>query len=319
MPIATLPPWSSKLRGGMARMASGFWVTAAGAAAQAQAVDTVANNLANTDTNGFKKDLPAFREYMAVLEREPAAQDIPRGPIKEKEFYPLDGRDQSFVTVDGTYSNFRQGNLRSTAKPLDVAIDGAGFFEVSTPTGGRYTGQGRLKMAMDGRLVTTDGYPVLATQPGGLATALQPSAVQPGQGGPSTQGGVAVGQGLINAEASRFINLRDRGANISITEEGEIFAGQDKVAQLSVAEFADTRKLRKMGALMFENLDPANRMPPAKGTSIVRQGVLETSNVNPIEEMTNLIKANRLFEQDLKAMKTYGELMQREVNDVGKL
>ena len=172
-------------------MASGFWVTAAGAAAQAQAVDTVANNLANTDTNGFKKDLPAFREYMAVLEREPAAQDIPRGPIKEKEFYPLDGRDQSFVTVDGTYSNFRQGNLRSTAKPLDVAIDGAGFFEVSTPTGVRYTRQGRLKMAMDGRLVTTDGYPVLATQPGGLAThrghrchgrARVPANHGPGQG-----------------------------------------------------------------------------------------------------------------------------------------
>lgn len=299
-------------------MATGFWVTASGAAAQAHAVDTVANNLANADTNGFKKDLPAFREYLAVTEREPAAQDIPRGPIKDKEFYPLDGRDQSFVIVDGSYSNFRQGNLRVTAKPLDVAIDGAGFFEVSTPSGIRYTRQGSLKVAMDGRLVTTEGYPVLSAQPGGLATALPPSAVQPGQGGPTTQGGVAVGQGLMNAEAARFINLRDRGANISITETGEIFAGQDRVAQLSVAEFADNSKLRKQGGLLFENPEAANRVPATQG-SIVRQGVLETSNVNPIEEMTNLIKANRLFEQDLKAMKTYGELMQREANDVGRL
>jgi flagellar basal-body rod protein FlgF len=299
-------------------MATGFWVTAAGAAAQAQAVDTVANNLANADTNGFKKDAPAFREYMAVLEREPAAQDIPRGPIKDKDFYPLDGRDQSFVVTDGTYANFRQGHLRVTSKPLDVAIDGAGFLEVSTPSGVRYTRQGSLKVAMDGRLVTTDGYPVLATQPGGLATALPPSAVQPGQGGPLTQGGVAAGQGLMNAEAARFINLRDRGANISITEQGEIFAGQDKIAQLAVTEFADPRKLRKQGGLLFENPDPTN-VKAAADQSVIRQGVLETSNVNPIEEMTNLIKANRLFEQDLKAMKTYGELMAREANDIGKL
>ncbi len=299
-------------------MATGFWVTASGAAAQAQAVDVVANNLANADTDGFKKDLPAFREYMSVLEREPVAQDIPRGPVKDKDLYPLDGKDQSFVVVDGTYTNFRQGNLKVTNNPLDLAIDGGGFFEVSTPDGVRYTRQGSLKVAMDGRLVTTEGYPVLAAQPGGLATALPASAVQPSQGGQPTQGGVAAGQGLMGDEAARFINLRDRGVNISITEKGEIFAGENKVGQLSVVEFAQPSQLRKQAGQLFANSSPEN-LARVGERSIVKQGVIETSNVNPIEEMTNLIKANRMFEQDLKAMKTYGELMQREANDLGRL
>ena len=94
--------------------------------------------------------------------------------------------------------------------------------------------------------------------------------------------------------------------------------GTDLVAKLSVVEFQDQRKLRKSGGNSFENPDPSNVNKTAAKT-VVRQGVLETSNVNPIEEMTNLIKANRLFEHDMKALKTYGELMQREANDLGKL
>lgn len=279
-------------------------------------MDIVANNLANADTLGFKKDAPAFREYMAAIEREHGAEDIPRGPIKDKDFYPLDGRDQSFVVVDGTYTNFRQGNLRVTQSPLDVALDGSGFLEISTPQGVRYTRQGSLHVSADGRLETVDGNPVLASQPGGLAAPPSGISASPlGQGGLATQGRVPASAGN---EAARFINLRDRGSHFSITPQGEIYAGDDLVAKLSVVEFNDTRKLRKSGGNAFENPDMANysAQPPR---TVIRQGVLETSNVNPIEEMTKLISANRLFEHDLKAMKTYGEMMQREANDIGKL
>lgn len=278
-------------------------------------MDVVANNLANSDTLAFKKDIPTFKEYLSALEREPAAQDVPRGQIKDKDFYPLDGRDQAFVIVDGTYTNFRQGNLRVTQAPLDLALEGPGFFEVSTPAGVRYTRQGSLKLAMDGRLVTTEGYPVLAAQPGGLAAALPAATVQPSQGGQTTQGGVAAGQG----EAARFINLRDRSPNISINGQGEIYAGDELVARLNVVEFQDLNKLRKIGGQLFENYEAGNFLPGGEGRTLVRQGMLETSNVNPIEEMTSLIKSNRLFEHDLKAMKTFGDLLGREANDIGKL
>lgn len=118
--------------------------------------------------------------------------------------------------------------------------------------------------------------------------------------------------------APRFINLRDAGTNISINSFGEIYAGEDLVARLSVAEFMDTDKLRKTGGQLFENKDPTNYSTSPVRTQ-VKQGMLETSNVNPIEEMTNLIKANRMFEHDLKAMKTYDSLLGREANDIGKL
>src|SRR5262249_17453419 len=147
---------------------------------------------------------------------------------KDKDFYPLDGRDQAYVVVDGTYTDFRQGNLRVTNSPLDVALDGPGFLEVSTPQGVRYTRQGSLKLAMDGRLVTSDGNPVLASQPGGLAA--QPANAQLGKGGLTTQGGVAVGRNPA-ADAARFINLRDRGTRFSINESGDIYAGEELIAK----------------------------------------------------------------------------------------
>lgn len=295
-----------------------MWTAVSGASAQAQAVDTVANNLANSDTLGFKKDVPTFKEYLATYEREPSAQEVPRKPIQDKDFYPLDNKDQAFVVVDGTYSNFRTGHLQVTQNPLDLAMDGKGFFEISTPSGVRYTRQGSFKVAMDGKLVTNEGFPVLASQPGGLAAnPVQPNTgVQPGQGGPETQGGVAAGPDPT--VAARFINLKDRGAHFSISESGDLYVGDNLIAKIRVAEFKDLSKLRKSGGQNFENTDPNNYSTEPQKT-IVRQGVLETSNVNPVEEMTNLIKANRMFEHGLKSIKTYNELLGKEANDIGKL
>ena len=278
-------------------MATGMWTAASGASAQSQNLELIANNLANSDSAAFKKDIPTFKEYLSYVETEHEAADIPRGPIKDKDFYPLDGRDQAFVVMDGTHVNYEQGSLRVTQAQFDIAMDGPGFFEISTPEGVRFTRQGSLKVGPDGRLLTTQGHPVLAAEPGGLAAAAPTGA------------GADV--------AARFINVRDRGAHFTINGMGEIYAGDDLVAKLSVAEFGDLKKLKKLGAQLFENKDPTNRVP-VKNT-LVRQGMIETSNVNPIEEMTNLIKANRLFEQDLKALKTYNELMGKEANEVGKI
>jgi flagellar basal-body rod protein FlgF len=297
-------------------VATGLWTAVSGAASQAHAVDTVANNLANADTQGFKKDLPAFREYLSSVEREKDSLSIPQGPIRDRDLVQLDGRDQSFVIVDGTYTHFKQGPLRVTQNPLDVALDGPGFLEVSTPSGIRYTRQGSLKMATDGRLVTAEGFPVLALPPGGLADALPASAVQPSQGGLPTQGGVAAEQGQPGELASRFISLQGNGP-VSISPAGEIVSGGNVIARINVVEFKDSRLLRKSGSVIFENRDPNNRVT-TPGTTSVRQGMIEGSNVNPVEEMTNLIRANRLFEQDMKALKTYGDLMGREANDIGK-
>ncbi len=116
----------------------------------------------------------------------------------------------------------------------------------------------------------------------------------------------------------RFINLKDKAGHLDVQSDGTIYSGDDIVAKLSVVEFSEPKALRKQGSGLFENKLPTNVVSRATRAQ-VKQGMLETSNVNPVEEMVNLIKNNRLFEHDLKAMKTYNDLLGREVNDIGKL
>ncbi len=273
-------------------MANGMWTAAAGAVAQSQSLDVIANNLANTDTSAFKKDIPTFKEYLATVERTHDTADIPRSPIKDKDFYPLDGRDQAYVVTDGIHTSFRQGNLRNTQSQLDIALDGPGFFEVSTPYGAQFTRQGNLKIASDGKLVTVEGFPVLSKEPAGLSMGS-------------------------NSLSARYINLRDRGGLFGINANGQIYSGENLISQINIIEFKDLSKLKKLGGQLYENKDTNNIVNPEH--TQVRQGFLESSNVNPIEEMTRMIQANRLFEHDLKALKTYGELLGKEANEVGKL
>ena len=280
-------------------MGNGIWTAASGAAAQAQNLEIVANNLANSDTLAFKKDVPTFKEYLVSAEKPKEVVDLPRGQIKDQDLYPLDGHDQAFVVVDGTHTQFRQGHLRVTQKSLDVALDGPGFLEVSTPDGLRYTRQGSLKLSAQGVLVTQEGHPVLASEALGIAGETPQS------------------RSNLNSAEARKIQLLDASGPITINQQGEIYIGDRLYTRLSLVEFTNTQGLRKTGGQLFEMHSPSQWVT-AKNTR-VHQGVVETSNVNPIEEMTNMIKANRLFEHDLKALKTYGELLSKEVNEVGKL
>lgn len=296
-----------------------LWPAVSGAIARQEAVDIVANNLANANTLGFKKDAPTFQEYLATNEKENLTVDIPRGPITDKDLTPLNGRDQSFVVLDSTYTNFEQGHLKVTNNPLDVALDGPGFLEVSTPNGVRYIRQGSLKVNTDGLLVTKEGNPVLAYKK--REQEAQPAlAVQPIQGGSSTQGGVAAEQLTEDEVKARTINLKDvsRRAALSISEKGEIFNGPDLIAQLSVTEFKDNKVLRKDRDLGYINGDIANIKENTEKTKI-QQGMLETSNVNAAEEMTKLIQSHRLYELNLKGMKAYDQMLEKEANEIGRL
>jgi flagellar basal-body rod protein FlgF len=269
-------------------MSKALWPAVSGAVARDQEVETISNNLANANTNGFKKDGVDFKQYLVKEQKEgDLAEDIPRSPIKDKDLYPLEGRDQAFVIVNGTHTNFKTGGIKVTDNPLDLALNGPGFFEVSTPKGIRYTKAGSFKMANDGKLVTTDGNPVLAS----------------GEGDPS----------------GRQINLSDRQGSVHINSLGEIYMNDELVSKISVVEFKDTHTIRKNGGLLFENKDPTGNLPMASENTEVKQGMVETSNVNPVEEISNLIRANRMFEEDLKSIKTVNEMLSKEVNEVGKM
>ncbi|MBS1959344.1 MAG: flagellar hook-basal body protein [Bdellovibrionales bacterium] len=277
-------------------MSKALWPAVSGAIARDHQVEVIANNLANVNTNGFKKDDVAFKEYLSKNEKlDDEGKDILRSPIKDKDLYRLEGRDQSFVVVNGTHPVHRTGGFKVTDNPLDVALEGPGFFEIATSQGIRYTRAGSFKLSSEGRLVTSEGNPVLSASTAGEDAIRSPAS----------------------EAAGRYISVDGREGQLHINDKGEIYMGEDKIADLSIVEFTDLKPLRKSGGLNFENKDSKN-VPVSAQNTAVKQGMIETSNVNPVEEISNLIRANRLFEQDLKAMKTVDNMMGKEVNEIGK-
>ncbi len=276
-------------------MSKGLWPAISGSIAQSERLDVIANNIANSDTNGFKKDQVAFRSVMSSAVTAAMKEGIPTKPYTEKDFHKIDGADTTYVAVDGTFTDFTQGRAKVTGAPLDVALEGRGFLEVLSPQGVRYTRQGSLRMNQEGNLVTMEGFPVLSP------------------GGQEAEGGQPVAREELLARA---IRLNPSGA-VTITTDGRIFQGNQQISQLTVREFVDPKLLSKEGSSLFRNETPANISQ--ESTTMVRQGMLETSNVNAIAEMTELLKATRLFEANEKIVRTYGDLEARVVNDLGKL
>jgi flagellar basal-body rod protein FlgF len=283
-------------------MSKGFWPAVSGSVAQSERLNIIANNLANADTNGFKRDQVTFHTVLSSATTAAMKEEIPRKPFTDKDFHRLDGRDQAYVEVEGNFTDHSQGKAKVTGNPLDVSLEGKGFLEVLAPEGVRLTRQGTMRMNHEGTLVTNEGFPVLSP-----ATAAAP-----------VEGAGIEGQPRADLFA-RTIKL-DPGASskVSITTDGKLYQGGQEIGQLSVVEVVDPNLLYKEGSSMFRNDDPANVSQDPKST-VVRQGIVEASNVNAISEMTEMLKATRLFEANEKLVKTYGDLESRAVNDLGKL
>ncbi|MEW6058090.1 MAG: flagellar hook-basal body protein [Bdellovibrionota bacterium] len=322
---------------------SGLWTAVSGGMAQSQNLDIIANNLANANTTGFKKDSATFKEYLTAVERPEAVSNaIPRTVFKDSDFYHFDGKEHAFVNVDRVHTDHSQGNLRPTHGPLDLAIDGPGFFAVKTPSGLMFTRAGDFKVNAEGTIVTTEGYPVMALS---AEAAAAKTAAREAQALGENQPEQAPGAGARNpASLNPFtepalqatvgqqqppgaqpllipVSVRDRisnGEKIHITSEGEIYAGTDQVATLAVAEFADLHRLKKITSGLYANPDNTN-VPRIATSSNVRQGFLETSNVNPVSELVELLKSNRMYESNMRAIKAYNDMAGKEANEVGKL
>ena len=113
----------------------GIYSALSGAVAQNTRLDTIANNIANVNTPAFKKEKQIFQEYLTANEKPPALSNVPRIPASIESFYDMQGGDRSYVDGAGTYVDFSQGGVKSTGNPLDMPVDGSGFFEVLTPNG----------------------------------------------------------------------------------------------------------------------------------------------------------------------------------------
>jgi flagellar basal-body rod protein FlgF len=272
-----------------------IWVPLSGQIAQQRKVETIANNIANANTAGFKKDDVSFKEYLTVLNKGQEDIDLPNKEFSPEDFYKTQSAENAKVEINGTYTVFEQGQLTPTGNPLDLAIHGDGFFEVLTPAGIRFTRKGILGLSKDGELVTEEGYKVLSKN-----TAL-----------------ASQGRDLsaVSNPVDRIIKV-PTDQKISVTIDGKIFSGAQPLQELSVVSFKSNQLLRKESGSLFLNLVETNLKSPED--TKVHQGFVEGSNVNTIHEMSELIKAHRHFDNIQKAIQTYDNITGRAVNDISK-
>lgn len=274
-----------------------LWVPISGAIAQQKKVDNIANNVANANTPGFKKDRMVFKEYLTAQEKG-ADIDLPSKEWAPEDFYRTYGAEQAQVQVDGSFTIHEQGQLTPTGNPLDIALKGQGLIEVLTPNGIRYTRKGLLGLNKNGLLVTHDGNLVLKNFEVDKDNPNLDEAIE-----------------SVPKAIDRTIQLN--GKNVAINIQGEIFVDNNRVAALSVVDFKDIHALKKEGNSLFINED-INNLLPKNPKVMVHQGFIEESNVNAIEEMSSLIKAHRQFDSIQKVIKAYDNISGRGVNEISK-
>ncbi|OFZ14136.1 MAG: flagellar basal-body rod protein FlgF [Bdellovibrionales bacterium GWA2_49_15] len=267
-----------------------LWVPLSGAISQQKLLDTVSNNIANINTAGFKKDDVVFKEYLTALDKGHDEIDLPNKEWAPEDFNKSYGAENSFVKVDGTYTNFAQGELRPTGNSLDLAIKGKGMFEVLAPNGARFTRDGAFSINRDGILVNKDGFPILSK----FESQNNQAASNP---------------------VDRLIHI-DSG-KVVINDSGDIFVNDTKTSSLSLVEFEDQNALVKEGQGIFINKF-ADNIKKSETNSSVHQGFIENSNVNALEEMTNMIKAHRNFESIQKVIKAYDNMAARSYSELTK-
>ena len=265
----------------------GVYTALSGAIAQSTKLDTIANNIANVNTPGFKRDQQVFSEYITANEKDPTTIPIPRDVAAIESFYDMRGGDKSYVHEKGTYTDFSQGSLKRTGGNLDLAIDGPGFFEVSSPNGIKYTRAGNFTLDGNGRLVTKEGYPVLKQADAGTP------------------------------EAERMIQFTAQG-NVSIGENGQVMQGEVTLGQLSLVNVSNPDSLTKVGNNLYGPRPTFSPQINPIPTPALKQGFVETSNVNVVQEMTDMITTHRVFESTQKAISAYDNMSDKLVNVVGK-
>jgi flagellar basal-body rod protein FlgF len=234
-------------------------------------IDIIANNIANIDTTGFKADNAAFSQYLM-----PGASD--------GDFTGKDNRI-NFVQDQGTWIDLRPGSLQRTGDPLDVAIDGKGYFVVQTQRGQRFTRNGAFAINATGQLVTNTGDLVLGT--------AGPINFQP------TDHDVII-------SASGVVSARDGSGTLNVQR-----------GQLQLVDFGSPQQLQKDNASNFQAPANANQKPIAPGTRVV-QGAIEKSNVQPILEMTRMIEITRTYSDVAAILQQQGDLRRNSLQQLAQ-
>jgi flagellar basal-body rod protein FlgG len=256
-------------------MIRSFNTAATGMTAMQFLVDNTANNLANANTTGFKASEVAFQDLIYLNLLQPGTQ------LFQGTAIPTGLQIGNGVRVAGTTKIFSEGTLNNTANPLDLAIEGDGFFQVTVTDGTlRYTRAGNFNLNANGQLVTTDGY------------LLTPNITIPN-----------------NAQS---IAIGTDGTVSVVTATNP--STPTTIGQITLARFQNPAGLSSEGRNLYNQTGasgtPITNPPGTNGTGTLQQGFLEGSNVNVVTELVNLILAQRSYEFNTRAVRVSDEMLQ---------
>lgn len=259
-------------------MFSSLWIAKTGLDAQQTEMDVISNNLANASTTGFKASRASFQDLMYQNEGQPGSQTT------QQTEAPSGLLLGTGVKVVGTEKLFTQGAITQTGNSLDVAIQGNGFLQVSLPDGTvAYTRDGSLHEDSTGQLVTADGYPLVP------AITL-----------PANVNSVTIGT----------------DGTVSATSNGSTTPTQIGVVQL--ANFINPAGLESMGQNLYLETESSGTAQTGQaginGMGTLAQGSLESSNTNVVEEMVNMIEAQRTYEMNSKSISAVDDMLQFVIN-----
>jgi flagellar basal-body rod protein FlgG len=256
-------------------MIRSLWISKTGLDAQQTQMDVVANNLANVSTNGFKRSRAVFEDLLYQNIRQPGAQSSQNTQI------PSGLQIGTGVRPVAAERIHTQGNLAQTGNKLDVAIQGSGFFPVLMPDGTTgYTRDGSFQTDAQGQMVTSSGF-----------------VVQPAITIPSNASSVTIGQDGV----------------VSVTQPGSVAPVQ--IGTMQLASFINPSGLQSNGQNLYletaSSGAPIVAAPSVNGSGTLGQGFVETSNVNVVEELVNMIQTQRAYEINSKAITTSDQMLQK--------
>lgn len=255
-------------------MHAALYVSKTGLSAQDTQLTTISNNLANASTVGFKRDSAVFEDLLYQITRQPGAQSTQDSTL------PSGLQVGTGVRVVGTQKQFEQGSIQVTDAPLDLAIEGRGFFQIAMPDGTTaYTRNGQFHLNSEGAIVNANGL------------LLDPA-----------------------------INVPDNTSTLTIGTDGTVSAnivGQNAPQQLgniTTVDFINQAGLQALGGnLYYETAasgNPTAGTPGSDGFGDIQQGSLESSNVDIVEEMVNMITTQRIYELNSKVVSTSDQMLQ---------
>ncbi|MDB5838374.1 MAG: flgG [Herminiimonas sp.] len=256
-------------------MIRSLWISKTGLDAQQTQMDVISNNLANVSTSGFKRSRAVFEDLLYQTVRQPGADSSQQTQL------PTGLQIGTGVRPVATERIFTQGNLQQTGNDKDVAIQGAGFFQVLMPDGSTaYTRDGSFHVDSQGQLVTSSGFPV------------QPTITIPAN--------------------SQSISIGRDGV-VSVTQAG--VARPTQVGTLQLAIFMNPAGLESKGENLYMESgasgNPNINAPGTNGAGALSQGYTETSNVNVVEELVSMIQTQRAYEINSKAITTSDQMLQK--------